>query len=421
VTKVMRRLRGSGIAVALSLGVTTGLAAQEGGATSGTAATAGQQTDLGALLAQAVERHQAGDLEAAAALYEKIVAEAPDAARVRSNLGAVYVRLGRYDDALAQYRAALATENDPAIRFNLAVALQKSGQLEEAAKEAAKLVERFPDRPEPALLLAGCEAEMGQYQKVVDLLRPLAARHADVKGIAPLLGTALLELGRTDEAEKVLDPIFRDNTPESHVLLASMLEKRGEWVKARQELELARAKNPNLPLANFLWGMSLMNDQSSDWAGAEDAFRKELAINPTHFEANFYLGNLLRQEGNHAEAVQYLERAARLREGDLAVEFSLGAAYLALGRLDEAQALLEKVEKSTPDHLPTHMQLAILYARQGRQEDSQRERQAVVRLQQESEATRFDSARESIKSLLGKSAGSAAPDDKTTPQTDTPH
>ena len=120
-----------------------------------------------------------------------------------------------------------------------------------------------------------------------------------------------------------------------------------------------------------------MDEKRSDLPGAIAAFRAELAIDPNHFEANLFLGNLLREGARPTRRCRYLERAARLRPATSAAQFSLGAVYVALGRTEEALPLLERVAAAAPDHLQTHMQLAVAYHRLGRTADSARAREAV--------------------------------------------
>jgi tetratricopeptide (TPR) repeat protein len=367
------------------------------------AARPAQRTDLDALLTRAVELHQAGHFGAAAEAYEQVLLVAPAAAAIRSNLGAVYVQLGRFDDAINQYQLALLVAEDASVRYNLALAFQKAGRLPQAAEAAARILAAEPENRGALLLEADCRLRLGESEKVVELLTPWASRSPDDKAVAHLMGTALLELGRTGEAEVVLDRLFRDDSPEAHLLLGTMHAKRRDWQQARQELETARAGNPDLPYVSFLYGESLMHERN-DWAGAAAAFREELRRNPNHFESNLLLGNLLREEGRHEQALELFERAARQRPNDLAVRFSLGAVYLALGRLGQAQPLLEEVKSAAPGHLPTRMLLAVLYTRLGRTEDATAQRQAVARLQKESEARSFQGVRETLSDLLGKSA-----------------
>jgi tetratricopeptide (TPR) repeat protein len=51
---------------------------------------------------------------------------------------------GRYDEAAAVYRSALATHEDPSLRLNLANALQRLGRIEEAAAEYRRVLAADP-------------------------------------------------------------------------------------------------------------------------------------------------------------------------------------------------------------------------------------------------------------------------------------
>src|SRR5262245_5973135 len=71
------------------------------------------------VLSQALQAHQAGNLEEAARAYEKFLSLRPERADIRSNLGAVLSRLGRYQEAIEQYQRALKLDpGNYAIRFN---------------------------------------------------------------------------------------------------------------------------------------------------------------------------------------------------------------------------------------------------------------------------------------------------------------
>jgi tetratricopeptide (TPR) repeat protein len=353
-----------------------------------------QPEDLRALLERALALHQQGDLEGAAAAYEQVVALVPQAARIRSNLGAVYAQLGRYDDAIEQYRLALAglegDESEGAVRQNLAIAFQKAARVEEARDEAARLLEAQPGNRDVRLLLADCHVRLGEHEKAVDLLQPAAAAAPEDRAIAHLLGTSLLALGRTSEAQVVMERVFRQDSPEAHLLLASVNARRGDCATAGKELELARAGNAKLPLLNYLQGECLRTQ--GNWAGAAEAFRRELEVDPNHLESNLHLGNILREEGRYDEALVYLTRAARVRRDAPAVKFSLGALYVSLGRLDEARRLLEEVQAAVPAHVPTQMQLTIVYTRLGLKEEAARARANATRLQREAEGRASEGA-----------------------------
>jgi tetratricopeptide (TPR) repeat protein len=101
---------------------------------------------------------------------------------------------------------------------------------------------------------------------------------------------AHLSAGRTEEALAVLDRVLKEDSPEAHVVLAALYVRDAECVKARPEIRRALEMNPRLPLVNYLNGKCLMEDDVSDWKGAAEAFRQELAVDPSHFEANLLLG-----------------------------------------------------------------------------------------------------------------------------------
>jgi len=69
-----------------------------------------------------------------------------------------------------------------------------------------------------------------------------------------------------------------------------------------------------------------------------------------------------------------------LRPASMEACFQIGLLNLARGRLQDALSDLQRVEHQSPDFKEVHVQLAALYARLHRIEDSERERIAVVEL-----------------------------------------
>ena len=116
----------------------------------GSPVAAQPSVDAQGVLANAIELHQAGDFEGAIREYRIFLATSPkDNSRViaYSNLGAALAHLGRYTEAIEQYRQALQaipeglgdTSQASGVHFNLAVAYYKSGQIPNASRELADL------------------------------------------------------------------------------------------------------------------------------------------------------------------------------------------------------------------------------------------------------------------------------------------
>src|SRR3954454_24395720 len=91
----------------------------------------GQTPPYGCALEHAIQLHQAGEFPGAIREYQACIAADPNRAEIRSNLGAILSKLGRYQEAIEQYQAALkvaGAEIAPRLRFNLALAYYKSFQ-----------------------------------------------------------------------------------------------------------------------------------------------------------------------------------------------------------------------------------------------------------------------------------------------------
>ena len=349
--------------------------------------------DVERAFAQATQLHQSGKLEEAIRAYQAILVSHPDRVDVRSNLGAAYSRLGRYEDAIGQYKQALALDDrNQTIRFNLALAYYKSAWFAEAAGELTRFIaavpESLPERTNAVLLLADCQVRLGEYKKVIELLSPLAEtgpENPNNRAIAYLLGNALIGDGQLEKGQVLIDRVFRDeDSAEARLLMGSILLLMDDGPGAVKELERAIELNPKLPSLRAWHGRALMRMGDSEKAKAE--FKIELADNPNEFDANLYLGILLRQDKEFDEAFGYLSRAVQLRPREQYARYHLGAVLAALGRPDEARPLLEGVAKEFPDFAEARALLASVYYRLNRKEDGDRERAIVQRLNNEQQA-----------------------------------
>ena len=96
-------------------------------------------------LRQAQAALQSGDMGGAIRLYREFLKTYPDAAEIRSNLGAALVQDGQFAAAVTEYNIALQRlPNNRRIRMNLALAYYKLGQLPEAEKHLELLYQSQP-------------------------------------------------------------------------------------------------------------------------------------------------------------------------------------------------------------------------------------------------------------------------------------
>jgi tetratricopeptide (TPR) repeat protein len=340
------------------------------------------------ILDRATELHQKGDAAGAVREYQAFLKRHPEIADVRSNLGAAYVRLGRLDEAIDQYRRALQLgPTDPVtVRFNLGLAYYKAARLEEAATALSRVLAARPDHPNALLLLANCHLSAGENQKVIDLLSPHEQKLGTDRAFAYILGTALLRAGDFERGTAKIDLILRQgDSAEAHFLVGTAHLERGDAVAAVGELKRAVELNPELPAVNGLLGRSLSEMSRPDEAA--EHFRRELQLNPNDFDSNLRLGmHLQKAEQDYAAALRHYERALRVRPGSPDARYQIGLVYLMTDRAAEALAMIEGVMKDVPDFLEGHATLTRLYYRLGRREEAERHRVIADELRARREA-----------------------------------
>ena len=336
-----------------------------------------------AAFARATQLHQSGDIEGAIRAYQAILVKYPDRVDIRSNLGAAFSRLGRYEEAIAQYKQALNIDNNETIRFNLALAYYKAALFIEASDELTKFLATAapdqPQRPNAVLLLADCQVRTGEYKKVIESLSPLAQADPNNRTIAFLLGSALIGDGELNRGQELIDKIFHDeDSAQAHLLLGSILLLADDGHGAIREFERGIQLDPKLPTLHAWYGRALM--RMGDTTRAKTAFQEELKQNANDFDSNLFMGVLLRQDKEFEQAFQYLSRAIHLRPRDQYARYHQAAVFVSLGKPNEALPLLEAVAKEFPEFSEARVLLASVYYRLNRKDDGDREKAAVQKL-----------------------------------------
>src|SRR5499427_8332969 len=258
-------------------------------------------------LARAVQLHQSGDLEGALREYQAYLTLRPERVEARSNLGAALARLGRYAEAIEQYKRALALEGrNPGIRFNLALAYYKTAKILSASKELEAVVAAQPENRNALLLLADCNLRLGEFKKVIELLTPIDS--ADNHAVDYMLGLALINDKQLDKGQERIERIMRDgDSAEAHVMMGTTYLTLTEYDKALKEFKRAVELNPKLPMVNSFYGQTLARMGATE--EAMEAFRRELEINPNDFESCLQMGILLKQDQKLDEARDYFQRS----------------------------------------------------------------------------------------------------------------
>jgi tetratricopeptide (TPR) repeat protein len=198
----------------------------------------------------------AADAERALGYYDRAVREHPDDPDIRNGFATTLDRIGRPDDARAQYEAALAAAPDHfEATFNLASHAYEARRLEEAIAGYRRAIEVAPWRADTRLNLGAVYADM-------DSLDQAAAQFDTALALAP-------------------------DFWEARMNLAAMESRRGAPQRAAEIYRRLYRERPSPDLAVSL-GQALT--ESADYLGAQEAFRQALRSDPAHRAALFQLG-----------------------------------------------------------------------------------------------------------------------------------
>lgn len=349
-----------------------------------TATPARCQTEAGdpaAMVQSALQLQQSGQFAAAADQYRALLKLRPQDVATHVNLGVVLVQLGKFNEAIVQYEAAnRLLPGDPRIALNLALAYEKSGRLKIATAQFELLHQANDHDRRIAMLLADCHLQMGDDQRVIELLQPLDDPNSTDFALPYMLGTALLRTQRIAEGQVLLDRILRNgDSAEARFLLGTRMFESGDYPAAVRQLSSALELNPRLPELQSFYGRSLLNTGDAD--GAASAFRDELSRNANDYAANLGLGQILLVRKQYGDARPLLIRAADVRPQSGEAMLALGECFNREGDWWKARQPLKAAVQAMPNSVEAHRELATVYARLNLPKDAAREHTEIVKLQ----------------------------------------
>ena len=103
-----------------------------------------------------------------------------------------------------------------------------------------------------------------------------------------------------------------------------------------------------------------------------DDLKRKVAANPNDFDSLVQLGNMYSDVAKYPQAIEYYERALRVRE-DTNVRTDLGICYKESGRLDDALAQFRRVATDNPESWQALYNLIIIDGQLKRFDDARAE------------------------------------------------
>jgi predicted O-linked N-acetylglucosamine transferase (SPINDLY family) len=337
-------------------------------------------TDAGAAVSEALARgiaaHNAGQLDAAQAIYAQILAEQPEQPTALHLLGLVDLQQGRLDEGCARIGRVVALTPDAADAWAHLVTGHQLRR-DEAAETAAldRLLALQPGQADLwgrrgvlAFNAGELEAAVAAFTRAVKLSPESCAAWTN-------LGAAQLRLGRLAEAEESQRRACAADRTSADALnnLGNVLIARAKWAEAAPMLERVVRNVPGNPNGWVNYGHALKG--LKQWEEARAAYERALALRPEDPAALLGIGDCLYQLKQPAAALPYYERSLVGMPLSADTYEHLGVALQALGRHDESVAACRRALEIEPDRARVQSGLIfVLDLKEGAEAETQIER-----------------------------------------------
>jgi tetratricopeptide (TPR) repeat protein len=220
-----------------------------------------------------------------------------------------------------------------------------------------------------ALALVACR-QVGYWSSSVTLWEHTLAITTGNDVAERGLGTALLAIGRIDEAithDRAALQI-RPNDANGLTNLANALFQKGELPEAIEKFRQVVRLRPNDSEVRRNLGKALY--RSGAVAESITEFETALRLRPHDSDAAYSLGNALLQKGDVNAAIEAFRKAIAIRPQDLASHYNLGIALQRAGETETAIAEFRETLRLDPKKVDARNNLAIALLKEGRTEEA---------------------------------------------------
>ena len=331
----------------------------------------------------ATEAMRAGNLEQAGDGFAEILKHAPTFAEAFLNLGLVREEQGRHQEAIADFQKALQLK--PRLRgasLFLGISEYRTNLLEPSVAALRKETSLSPKDPTAWMWLGIVALEKGDGDEAVQALDQAAKLAPDNVDILYHRGRAHLFVSNDSYAR-----MFKADPKSWRVrqLLAEANAGAERHMDAIAEYEAAIKLAPDEPRLHEELGTEYR--LAGKLPEAEQAYLRELEIDPENISAQYKLGVIAIESGDPSRGKSLIEGALRVKPDLQHADYNLGRAEMLLGNDAAAAQHLERATSaagSDPEVVEqSWYQLGIAYRRLHRTEEAQKAMATFQKLKDE--------------------------------------
>ena len=310
-----------------------------------------------------------GKLEEAGAGFAAVAKQAPSFAEAHFNLGLVREEQGKYDEAISSFQKALVLKPHlHGANLFLGITEFRLNHLERAHSAVVKETAAYPKDASAWMWLGVVCLAQVKPEDAAEVLDKAAKLKPDDGDILYHRGRAHLLVSKNSYARMFkVDP----KSWRVHRVLAQANAEADRHLEAIAEYEAAIKLAPTQPGLHEELGSEYRN--ANKIPEAEQAFQRELELDPNNVLAKYKLGAIALEQSDGAQGKALIEAALREKPGLIHADYNLGRAEMLVGEDEAAAGHLQRAATTDSDPEVVEQawyQLGTVYRRLHRMDDA---------------------------------------------------
>ena len=320
------------------------------------------ELNINQLMQQAVQLHNAGQLEQAEALYIQVLSIDPNHSDALNLAGVIGYQIKNYPIGEELIKRAInINPNVPHYYNNLGIIFRAQDKFGEAIFCYQQALALNPNYAEANNNLGTVYQAQKKFDEAILYFQTAIELQPNYIDAFYNLATIYRQQGKRKQAIENYTHVIRlaPNTANAHLYLANLLTQTGELTLAVQHYQTLIELQPDLVDAYYNLGTTFIDLHR--YKEATECFQKAIELNPNSAEAYNNLGNVLKKQNRLKEAISHYQKALEINPKLVEVHNNLGTVRMQQKLYTTAVEHLQQAVALKPDYFEAHDNLACAY------------------------------------------------------------